>query len=279
MSLPKGFNGAVIYRGPSALDGDPIVVIATGLRGKATTNDKTGAMVQTWVLRADVEPMQAIHLGLDASICGDCPHRGRLENGRNVDRSCYVLAFQAPTSIYRAYERGRYFDVARAAVTDEHERVMIAALFADRKVRLGSYGDPAAVPAWVWQSVLKRASHWTGYTHQPDKRPDLAGVCMASADTASEARRLQRKGWRTFRVMTGAERPTRREVLCPASDESPASIRAEERGTDRPSCDRCGLCKGSAIAARSVAIYAHGTPGTKARANVRRGRSLVLAKQ
>ena len=39
-------KGYILYEGPSALDGAPIVVIAT----METSNAKTGAMVQTWIL-------------------------------------------------------------------------------------------------------------------------------------------------------------------------------------------------------------------------------------
>jgi hypothetical protein len=51
-------NGIVIYRGPSILDGSPIVVIATGL-GSGSSNRKTGALVQTWILRDDVSPIES----------------------------------------------------------------------------------------------------------------------------------------------------------------------------------------------------------------------------
>lgn len=261
--LPSGVRGAVLYRGPSQLDGAPIVVVATGLR-KSTDNEKTGDMVQTWILRADMLPMEAIHSGADASICGDCPHRGRVEDGRAVGRSCYVLAFQAPTAIFKAYHRGeRYAD----ATSSDARR----ALTAGRKVRLGSYGDPAAVPAQVWRDVLSQASHWTGYTHAPHRAPWLKGIVMASADSQAEAELLQSRGWRTFRVMTTkSDAPVSGETLCPASDESPNAQRADAKGKPRASCASCGLCQGSSRKARSVAIYVHGTPGANAAANVRR---------
>ena len=48
-------NGRILYEGPSMLDGAPIVVIATGF-AERSGNDKTGAMIQTWILRADIPP-------------------------------------------------------------------------------------------------------------------------------------------------------------------------------------------------------------------------------
>ena len=64
----------VFYDGPSALDGAPIIGIAV-LR---SDNRKTGDMVQTYILRADTHPVDALRDGSDASICGDCPHRARM---------------------------------------------------------------------------------------------------------------------------------------------------------------------------------------------------------
>jgi hypothetical protein len=43
-------RGVVLYEGPSELDGKPIVVVATF----NSVNDKTGNMVQTWIIRSDM---------------------------------------------------------------------------------------------------------------------------------------------------------------------------------------------------------------------------------
>src|SRR5262245_25812018 len=137
----------VFYRGPSMLDGAPIVAIATGL-GR-TRNVKTGALVQTWIIRADQSPIDAVNNGNDASICGACPHRGEIVDGKNVGRSCYVTVFQAPLSVYRTFAAGKYAEVTPAQAAE---------LVADRVVRLGSYGDPAAVPADVWATMLQGAA-------------------------------------------------------------------------------------------------------------------------
>ena len=53
-------KGFVLYDGPSVLDGQPIVVIAT----METSNRKTGNMVQTWILRSDISPTDASKIGL-----------------------------------------------------------------------------------------------------------------------------------------------------------------------------------------------------------------------
>ena len=64
-------NGYVLWEGASPLDQAPIVVIAT----MNSSNVKTGNMIQTWILRSDINPVQAVNDGNDYSICGDCPHR------------------------------------------------------------------------------------------------------------------------------------------------------------------------------------------------------------
>ena len=97
MKRPKTPSGAVIYNGPSVIDGSPIVVVLTGIRG-SSSNPKTGRMVQSWILREDMHPVEALKTGADASICGQCPHRPDAD-GR---RSCYVNPM-GPASVWRTY--------------------------------------------------------------------------------------------------------------------------------------------------------------------------------
>lgn len=239
--------GQIIYEGPSALDGAPIVAILTGESVKSR-NPKTGAMLQTYILRADVDPLAASRAGVDASICGDCPLRGAPNDnprGTATDRGCYVSLHHAPLSVWRAYKRGAY-----SRATD------LAALGAGRHVRLGSYGDPAAIPVGVWGALTRRAAGWAGYTHRwraLGKEAPLARYCMASVEKFSmdsiEAHAL---GWRTFRVRPmGETQGYITEFVCPASEE----------GGYKSTCMKCGLCTGKGGKgehARSVVITAHG---------------------
>jgi hypothetical protein len=57
--------GAIIYRGPSQLDGQPIVIVAVWSSSKKA-NRKTGNVVQTYILREDIDPVTASKLGEDA---------------------------------------------------------------------------------------------------------------------------------------------------------------------------------------------------------------------
>lgn len=231
-------NGMILWEGPSAVDGAPIVVIATGLKA-GSTNSKTVAMVQTYILRSDIPPQEAINTGADESICGSCVHRG---DGTGKGRSCYVAIFHGPRGVWAAYKRGSY-DKA----TD------LSALGDGRMVRLGAYGDPAAAPDAVWNELLTKAVGWTGYTHMW-RHLDAkvwAPLVMASADSVKDMDDAHAMGYRTFRVSPrGGEAIKGREILCPAS---------EEAGR-KTTCVECKACMGTSGKAKvSVMIPAHGT--------------------
>ena len=108
MHAPRKPTGYVIYAGPSLLDAAPIVVVAIPKSG----NRKTGNMVQTYVVRADIDPITANREGLDYSVCGHCPHRGKADSNKRAGlapgRSCYVNLGQGPLGVYRTFKRGRY---------------------------------------------------------------------------------------------------------------------------------------------------------------------------
>jgi hypothetical protein len=83
-------KSGILYRGPSEIDGQPIVAIAT----YSNRNTKTGQVVQTYILREDINPLEASKTGQDYSICGDCPMRGDVttDPARKIakNRKCYV---------------------------------------------------------------------------------------------------------------------------------------------------------------------------------------------
>lgn len=237
----------VIYRGPSLLDGKPIVCIAVVTKpGKA--NSKTGAMMQTYILRSDIHPMAANKSGEDFSICGTCPHRGiptnRADRKLALKRTCYVNMGQGVLVTWKAFQCDYYPDITGHAA--------IAALGKGRKIRLGTYGDPAAVPAYVWESLLSEAADWTAYSHQSGmaNASFVPSIMMQSADTITDAESAWANGHRTFRVISDVSDMAKgKEILCPASKEAGY----------RTTCIACGLCKGSAIKAKSIAIVVHGS--------------------
>jgi hypothetical protein len=227
-------NGYILFEGPSALDGQPIVVIATGFARKSA-NGKTGDMIQTWILRSDIKPNDAVKTGDDVSICGDCPQRSA--NGGK----CYVKTFQAPRSVYEAFHRGIYPAASLAEIT---------ALCESRMVRIGSYGDPYAAPLSIWRAMTSNALGWTGYTHQWRKAGvDWAKPVMASADSLADMIEAHKRGFRTFRVTSKPfENVKGIESVCPDSKEKNAST----------TCAACRACMGTSGKARaSIQIARH----------------------
>jgi hypothetical protein len=231
MKKQKGF---ILYEGPSRLDGAPIVVVAT----MSTNNAKTGDMVQTWIMRSDIEPHKALETGADSSVCGDCVHRPANQG------SCYVTVFQAPLAIYRAYHRGAY----------SHNVAQLESILPLRKLRIGAYGDPAAAPADMWLHYADLALGNTGYTHQiahSSFQSELLGAVMVSADTEAQAQVLQAQNIRYFRtIREGIDAPLeRREVEC----------LSDSKGL---SCAECLLCDGG-TKGQSVYINIHGSKAAK----------------
>lgn len=233
-------SGYLLYRGPSSLDGSPVVAVATA----GSRNVKTGSIVQTWILSDVGElPHVAQRTGADVAVCGDCPLRPANGGG------CYVLTWQGPRGVYDAYRRGRYADVSG-------DPAGIATVGAGRHVRLGAYGDPAAVPHGVWRALLSRSRGWTGYTHQWRHADVLRDICMASVGSPGEAAIARSRGWRTFRIRAAADPLLPREGVCPASTEA-GHVRT---------CETCGICDGSARGSgrASIAIVAHGWTAKRA---------------
>lgn len=244
--------GAItLYTGPSALDDSPIVVLAT----LGSTNAKTGPMIQTWIMRSDMTPVLASKTSADRSVCGDCPRR------HSLGGDCYVLVHNAPQSAWKAWDRaGRPDgDVQRSAeLCSDH---------AAHGVRLGAYGDPAAVPWQVWSEFLARLSmlagfqvRHTGYTHQwratmfagPESYNQLTWCrrnLMASCDTPIEAALARASGWRFFAAIPVAEldKVPSRTVQCLA-----------DRTPDRHppvTCQTCGICDGVQDRATRASVY------------------------
>lgn len=240
-------NGVILYEGPSKLDGSPIVVIATGIK-KKSSNEKTGGMVQTYIIRSDMAPIDAIAQGKDDAICGGCSHRaiaaGYREDGSVFyqGRSCYVNIGQGPRSVYDGFVRGIY---------PKANAFQAAELLAGKTVRLGTYGDPAAAPIAMWTIAVSKATGWTGYTHQwRTVSAQWSKLVMASADTETDLHDAHALGYRTFRVTANAHENIKGlEVICPASDE-------KGNTTD---CNTCKACMGTSGKAKvSIQIAAHG---------------------
>lgn len=241
-------GGVILWQGKSRIDGAPIVAIATF----GTRNEKTGDVVQTWIIRTDISPVEASQTGADESVCGACPLRGAANGKTATGRSCYVNLGQAPLAIWRAFRTGRY-PVAT--------QTMLAEGVKGRMIRLGAYGDPVAVPRRVWKSLLRHGSGHAGYTHQ--WRLPIASayrdLLMASVENGRGADDALAMGWRYFRVRRATDPVLLGEIICPAAPE----------GQYRRTCATCKACDGRKRDGQvSVVIIGHG--GIAAMSNVRK---------
>lgn len=234
-------NGLVLWEGESLIDGAPIVAIVTGLTTKSG-NGKTGAMLQTWILRQDMAPYMAQMLGHDVSICGGCGHRPARLSVTDAGR-CYVKTLNAPGAVFRAYVNGSY---KRADAST------LSAIGKGRAVRLGSYGDPAAVPLAVWESLIAESESHTGYTHQwrAERVRPYARFLMASADIPSDVTRAARYGFRSFlvtpnRAMLKRMSDGARAMWASVDAVNAVTCPASKEAGHLTTCADCRMCDGA----------------------------------
>ncbi len=155
-----------------------------------------------------------------------------------------MLVHQAPLRIYKTWQAGKYPKVSPADFAAYYSQY--------RSIRLGAYGDPAAVPLDVIDEIMdaKWCGH-TGYTHQwqwCDIR--YKKYLMASVENLEEKDFANALGYRTFRVLNTSDSPSQDEINCPASIEAGKTT----------TCERCRLCAGAYEGRRvkNISIHAHG---------------------
>jgi hypothetical protein len=236
-------NGLILWEGNSRIDDRPIVAIITGLEDNST-NKKTGPMAQTWIIGTSVHPHEAIDTGDDVCVCGNCP----LRKQSSGVRLCYVP--QMPLGqIYRCFHAGVYPEYQPSAHAD-----LLRFRYAVYGLRIGSYGDPAAVPSQVWLDQIELARKgrgWTGYTRRwmhPENQI-YRDYLMASCFSIAEQQEAIALGWRTYRIKGIGEANLIDEISCPGSIEMDHST----------ICANCHLCDGAASPnAPSITIQIHG---------------------
>lgn len=242
MSKPTSI---VVYRGPSMLKGHGHEMVR-GVLSFGSDNVKTGPMAQLWILPDWQSPISASAFGEDGAICGERPQRRSLGGG------CYVTIFQGPQSAWKG-SNGKPVDVRGAyAYLRRLGRRMGGAV-----LRLGAYGDPAALPESLIRTLVTAVDgRTTGYTHQWREASWIRPYVMASVESIRDALIARSSGWRTFRVTAGDASVGRGELVC----------LAESKGM---TCQECGLCDGSGKDGRrarvaSIVIPAHGSLSNRA---------------
>ncbi len=241
--------GFVMYEGPSLIGHGDIAAIAT-LRSE---NEKTGNMVQVWIVPTKLGLLEAVQNGQNSAACGGCPLMGtpNLVNIRRRDgtteevlriknRVCYVNLGRLDSTVMRAYKNGRYSPYNRRI----HERWLRG-----RLIRLGAYGDPAAMPDHIIEYLISVGSGHTGYSHQlfsiERRRADkLAKHLMVSCHTPAQHNEAVRRGWRPFTVIAKNQQPPVGAIECPFY-------------THGVQCDECQLCQGTSKRAKPVFVRAH----------------------
>ena len=233
MSVP----GYVIYDGPSRLGGCGEIIAILTMRSE---NQKTGDMPQVWILRKDCAPTTAASDGTDEDICGQCAFRLYLARHDPNRKNCYVTLIHGPNQIWRAYHAGNYAPHWPDMITDP--------------VRIGSYGDPAAVPLKMWRDFLTRCrGGHTMYTHQWRRFSGLRHYAMASVNSLAEQHTAAEQGWRTFRVIQKEDNHLHNvigEITCPATPEAGR----------RTTCKHCRICdgkKGDYDRRKHITVAAH----------------------
>jgi hypothetical protein len=242
-------TAVLIYRGPSRIDGSPIIALLTGVDRKSR-NSKTAGMAQLYILPENISPTDAVRNGRDRGVCGSCMHRGTPGTRRRKPRhrTCYVVVAQGPTAAWATYQRGGHPWMHPIEANAILQCKQLA-------VRLGAYGEPGALPVHVLQQLTYHVEH-TGYTHMwPQLGADYRALLMASVDVPSDHPRAQAAGWRTFRVRLQDEPIAAREITCPASAEA----------GHHTTCDRCVLCSGASDSIKSITIQIHGSRGAAER--------------
>ena len=211
-----------------------VVAIAT----LKTSNRKTGNMVQIWLLHPEINPVELVKSGLDATtICNGCPFAS--------GKGCYVNTGQAPLSVFKAYKRGSY----KTLSPKDYDTV-----FSGRKVRFGAYGNPSLLPISIVKAIASASDGWTGYFHDwremsDEKRIAYSEYFMASTETEDSRRLADSLGMRYFHVS-------------PTKPKDAIECLSTAKGI---SCADCKLCSGiSKARLPSVWINPHGTKKTKA---------------
>ncbi|AFZ01257.1 hypothetical protein Cal6303_2240 [Calothrix sp. PCC 6303] len=224
-------NSYIAWEGNSLIDGSPIVLILTGFVFPSF-NKKTGSkMIQSWILQQEFTPTHAAKEGLEVGICGSCPMR-MSEIG-----SCYVNLLGV-NRVYQKYKSGAY-----PKLSNNEIEVLRRYRY---PIRLGSYGDPTAIPFDVWEPLILASGKHTGYTHRHENC-DLRWqkYLMASVETETQARQAQSQGWRTFRIIAPDAPLSKNEILCRHTED------------DTNQCETCLLCDG-ASSKPNIADKVHG---------------------
>ena len=226
----KKCNAYTIWEGPSRLDGvTPIYLRVTGFARKSA-NGKTGNVLQANIMLREVSPVEGLK-GKDSAICGVGEHACIHKPSEGGD--CYVVVAQAQTSTHKSFLKNPF----EQTINPWQAQVLCYG----RKFRFGTYGDPVAIPWYIWIAITHYCTSTVGYTHQWKNEAVCSRVylsfLMASCDTEEDVLLARSKGYRSFLVYPSLDKasiePLPNMVMCPA-------VKTDGRVT----CAACNLCDG-----------------------------------
>ena len=219
-------SGALVYEGPSEVDGSPIFAAFSNLL-RPSTNSKTGEMPQLWIL-----PQKGTgKITETRSVCGACP----AESWCYVDRSLL-------SNIIRAYQSGSY--------SRRPEGLYDALDFSPyESVRYGAFGNLSALPVDTLKAMFDAADRakkdWTAYEQHwkilsPTKEELLKSRAMASVSTIADAVEAYRRGWTFYLASLQPEA----DMLLLKKEYNVPTIRCPHDVNKRVRCSTCLLCNG-----------------------------------
>jgi len=228
----------ILYHGPAMLPYKGIITVVVFL---SDSNPKTGTCIAVAILPGDGKrAMSDRKRGLDISVCGVCPFRSIASGGKG---GCYVSAFALmgyAGSASAAWKRADPYAMPESTIIP---------------MRLGAYGDPAAIPVESFQRLMDwhGGSCW-GYTHgwRHSAAQHLRTTCMASVETGEHQAHAMNKGWRVYRIVASLQDIKATGLtLCESA-----------KGIE---CIACGACSGTdARHDKGRAIVVHGASHKRA---------------
>lgn len=218
-------QSVTVWRGNSLFDGKPIRVILSG-HVLDSQNTKTGEMIQVYILPDERDSFRE-YKDKSPTVCGDCKYLGG---------GCYV-----------SWNRTRQVQASSAkhVLTLEDGQALCSGL----RVRVGAAGDPASVPFYVWDMLLRFADDWTGYTHAwkyCDAR--LKQFFVASCDSVEEVYLAKSRAWSVFYVKDAGDADIEGSITCLSQN----SVQ----------CVQCLKCKGGGTKTHIITETLHGASNT-----------------
>jgi hypothetical protein len=157
--------------------------VITGFKAKSV-NRKTGEMIQTYLLDKETLTTEPKVFG---AKCAGCP----------MVSKCYVS--NDKMSVRRTVKKLLNGEACSYKFSTLDE---VLPLLRGERVRLGTYGDPSALPLHDLQKICKTSDGWTGYTHFfREIDSDYSLYLMASVESLEGELLAHSLGYLTFRVL------------------------------------------------------------------------------